>query len=343
MSTGEPGGLYVVGFGAGSLDIRVPVGELGSPVLPDGTKDDTVWHATAYAQNVLEQHLAGMRPGTVEDIGGNVLNMLAGLLEGDLSVQQAAMVTLHGEQDLASQRIRGYLADLGIVDLGVEAPDAQASVGIIHHSTEEADRSIRARPRRGRLSDHIDADFVKSTTHGAAVVIASSLKDPKASLLVAQNADPKAFMSVTPGSSEFAEPDVLLGFFDAAPQPDLVTLNTQEAASLVGQRGETASTIVAALATCALARHVLVTDGPRGLYLVSNGDAVYRRDAEKVPAHEIRSTLGAGDAATVKAIELLVQNKSPETVLEGVARQGALAIRHFGAHGHLPRRQRSTA
>ena len=342
MATGEtPGGLIIVGWGAGSWDLRVPTGEMGEPALEDG--DKAGWGP--YAQGVLDAHLSGERTDVRETIGGNVVNIMANVNEHpDLTIARSAIVTMYGDNDIASQKIGKHIGNLGIGHVRLVSPHVKASVGIVHHRFEGADRVIRGSDRESSFSEHpvFGPDFVQKTTKGAHIVVASSLKDPEASRTVAENTNAK-FKAIVPGSTEYKKDnqrEALIRLLRDVPH-DFWALNTQEAAGITGKKGEPTEVIVRAMARLQLAKNILITAGKTGgnFYIVGNNDAVH---GESMPAEREVSTIGAGDASAAAGMigtflgQNLGQKKSPEDILVDVAHAGAQAVQFHGGHGHLP-------
>jgi sugar/nucleoside kinase (ribokinase family) len=337
MTTGRsPGELTVIGWGAGSLDLGVPTGEMGVPVLEDGDKSG--WGP--YAQGVFDDHMSGRRTDIRERIGGNIVNLVADTNEHpELSIAKIAIVTVYGPDDIASQKIGEHIDSLGIAHIRLVEPGAKASIGIVHHRFEGADRAIRGSDREGSFSEHpvFGPDFVQKTTEGADIVVASSLKDPEGSRTVAENTDAEAFTAIVPGSTEYkkaAQRDALIQLLHDVPH-DFWALNTQEAAAITGKHGESAEVIVRAMTKLQLARQILVTAGKEGgnYYIVGNNDAVH---GESQPAEREVSTIGAGDASAAAGMIGTFLGRSPEVILDDVARAGADAVQYHGGHGHLP-------
>lgn len=337
MTTGEaPGGLAIIGWGAGSLDLGVPTGEMGEPVLEDG--DKAGWGP--YAQGVFDDHMSGRRTDIREKIGGNIVNIVAGVNEDPrLTIAKIAIVTVHGPEDVASQKIGEHIDSLGIAHLKLTEPGAEASVGIVHHRYEGADRAIRGSDRVGSFSEHsaFGPDFVQKINTDTDLVIVSSLKDPKASRIIAENTAAEAFKAIVPGSSEYKKPnqrEALIQLLQDVPH-DFWALNTQEAAAITGKQGEPAEVIVRAMTKMQLARQILVTAGKEGgnYYIVGNNDAVH---GESQPAEREVSTIGAGDASAAAGMIGTFLGRSPEVILDDVARAGADAVQYHGGHGHLP-------
>lgn len=314
----------VVGFGAGSLDIYCPPGEVGAGHAPGdkggwGAEEQIRYQRVAETPN-HSKHL---------HVGGNLVNCLAymGLQEG-VNPQFEGVI---GVNDPVSAAIRMELGRFGITNNAVVVPGYLPSVGIIERRAEPgSDRMVRGRPRHP-MDEHLSDMHLAKAAAAAQLVMVSSLKSAPLTHRIFDATPGTAQLSYNPGSSEFNRPSGILEAMDHR-APNLFAANDAELQQLFPNiKGAEAL----ARAASRYAEFVLCTMGDKGMLLAHNGDVIRHRGLH-VPNERVRDTLGAGDRAhAVAAHELLIVGEDPNTTLEKVAESAAQVVQHTGAHGDL--------
>jgi sugar/nucleoside kinase (ribokinase family) len=315
----------VVCFGAGAFDVYPPEGEVGPKHIPGakvGWSEETQTRLEMLLETSAERH-----------VGGNALNVVAYMACHNTRGETVVFASiLGGEDDPASTFIRRHLGALGIVNRALTVPGYEPSVSIIERKASGSDRMVYGR-RRTPMNGYMTEEYIRTTTKDAALVAAASLKDVLLTRRVFAQTPDTAFLSYNPGSSEFNDHPADLITLMNERTPDLLALNDEEAALLLGADADTDPRRLAEIAN-QYARYVLCTLGKAGMLLAHNGSVIHR-PAQDIPSGAVKDTLGAGDRAHAVTIQGLRAGLPAEQILDAVAESTAQVILHNGAHGDL--------
>ncbi|HSH55232.1 MAG TPA: carbohydrate kinase family protein, partial [Candidatus Limnocylindrales bacterium] len=307
----------VIGFGAASIDMYRPVGEVSTGHEPGASAE---WRFED------EQELKRMETeGCDVQLGGNVVNVMVYLAQREgFDVHYAGVI---GEKDLASYIIYWQMFAAKInTDRSLVIPDYNSALSIQERLPNSPAMS-RDRPG-DPIAPYMNAEFIRKNSEDAdTVIVGSFYGDAPVADVVFNNIPSEAFMTYVPGSEEYKQYPDLLQALMSGRQPTLLSLNRSELRYLYEDSESTTEHLTVRAGE--LAEYVLCTLGEEGALLAHNGDVVYG-EAEYVDPKLIVDTTGAGDRAAAVTTEGLLQGISPETILANIARNTAQVIQHRG-------------
>jgi sugar/nucleoside kinase (ribokinase family) len=323
------GNAETVGFGAGSLDFYMPIGDVGenhTPGAKAGWTEQEQLRLETVAGTDIERH-----------VGGNVVNALAWLACRGEIWGDVALASVIGVGDPATMAIRRHLQRVHIQNAVKEDPSYLPSVALIERAAPGSDRMVRGRPRT-KMDGYMDEAYIAETSEHAKLVLVASLKSATLADKVFEHTPRDAFLSYNPGSSEFIEHPGQLFAVMRRRNPNLLALNDDELRQLFG-KPENARIEPLVDAAAQLSESVLCTMGAKGIILarrLRDGRVEQTfREVTPLPAHQVVDTLGAGDRANAITTHDLYMSYSSARILDRVVEGTASVIQRTGAHGDL--------